>query len=85
MERSMAMDPKVEEVVKKCTTERAIQGLSADEVELLNGYYVDHKKRLKSENDFLGKKENVKFFTFTDCRQSWCWNLVRACEKNSVN
>lgn len=77
----MAMDNNTEEVLKKCCSLEAIKGLSNEEIKLLINQ-ASKNDRLQCHNDFLGKNDEVKFFTFNLPRIMTCPGRTGICSEN---
>lgn len=74
----MAMDSRVEAILKRCSSVEAINGLSDEEKELLRNQ-ADKNDRMQCNNDFLGSNETVKFFTFNLPRRMTCPGKTKIC------
>lgn len=74
------MDSRTEEILKRCSSIKAIKGLSDEEKELLREQ-ADKNDRMQCNNDFLGSNRNVKFFTFNLPRKLACPGRTDICAR----
>ena len=67
--KTIIMDSRTEEILKRCSSIEAIKGLSDEEKELLREQ-ADKNDRMQCNNDFLGSNRNVKFL-LSICQENW--------------
>ena len=78
--KTIIMDSRTEEILKRCSSIEAIKGLSDEEKELLREQ-ADKNDRMQCNNDFLGSNRNVKFFTFNLPRKLACPGRTDICAR----
>ena len=78
--KTIIMDSRTEEILKRCSSIKAIKGLSDEEKELLREQ-ADKNDRMQCNNDFLGSNRNVKFFTFNLPRKLACPGRTDICAR----
>ena len=78
--KTIIMDSRTEEILKRCSSIEAIKGLSDEEKELLR-QQADKNDRMQCNNDFLGSNRNVKFFTFNLPRKLACPGRTDICAR----
>lgn len=78
--KTIIMDSRMEEILKRCSSIEAIKGLSDEEKELLREQ-ADKNDRMQCNNDFLGSNRNVKFFTFNLPRKLACPGRTDICAR----
>lgn len=78
--KTIIMDRRTEEILKRCSSIEAIKGLSDEEKELLREQ-ADKNDRMQCNNDFLGSNRNVKFFTFNLPRKLACPGRTDICAR----
>lgn len=78
--KTIIMDSRTEEILKRCSSIEAIKGLSDEEKELLR-QQADKNDRMQCNNDFLGSNRDVKFFTFNLPRKLACPGRTDICAR----